>query len=247
MEADRELGAGLPPDEFALAARYAVAETAELGRGLHDPVEVGSPRLVGLLVLEGLMVSSTQVADRRCGELVGPGELLRPWDHSDELARMPFEFHWRVIEPVRLALLDRRFMVVLARWPQLMHVIVERAVERSEALALSMAIHCLQHVELRLLVLFWHLADRFGHVTPDGVLIPLKLSHSDIAELAGSQRPSVSARLAVLAGRRELIRQPDRTWLLLGRAPEGIQDTRGRATVSAKSEARFAGAGGPRP
>ncbi|HET9102425.1 MAG TPA: hypothetical protein VFN55_03660 [Solirubrobacteraceae bacterium] len=98
---------------------------------------------------------------------------------------------WRVIEPLRLAVLDPRVAVVGGRWPALMHAIVYRAVERSHALALNVGIHCLQHVELRLLVLFWHLADRFGRVTREGTVIPVKLSHGDIAELIGSQPSEV--------------------------------------------------------
>lgn len=127
-------------------------------------------------MLDGLIVRGVNVAHRRCGELVGAGALLRPWGNFGEQAPMPFEVRWRVIEPVRLALRDQRVMVVSARWPPLMHAVVKRAVERSHALALNVAIHCLQHVELRLLVLFWHLADRFGRVTSEGTIIPIRLS-----------------------------------------------------------------------
>ena len=137
----------------------------------------------------------------------------------------------RVISPVRVALLDHRITTVSARWPALMHRIVARAVERSHALALNVAIHCLQHVELRLLVLLWHLADRFGRVTPEGTVIPLKLSHGDIAELIGSQRPSVSSRLATLAERGQIVRRGDRSWLLRGDPPSEVRDMRTRARI----------------
>jgi CRP-like cAMP-binding protein len=108
-------------------------------------------------------------------------------------------------------------------------------VERSQALAVSVAIHCLQHVELRVLVLFWHLADRFGRVTPEGIVIPLKLSHSDVADLIGSQRPSVSSRLSELSGRGELIRRADRTWLLRGEPPAQLRDVRSRSSARPRS------------
>ena len=142
---------------------------------------------------------------------------------------MPFEIRWRVIQPVRLAVVDQRMSAVSAKWPALMHGIVQRAVERSHALALNVAIHCLQHVELRLLVLFWHLADRFGRVTTDGIVIPLKLSHADLAELVGSQRPSVSTHLSRLRARDEVVRREDRTWLLPGDPPEELRDMRARS------------------
>ena len=120
---------------------------------------------------------------------------------------------------MQLALLDARLITLSARWPELMQGVLRRAIERSHALALNVAIHSLQHVELRLLVLFWHLADRFGRVTPEGTVVPLKLSHGDLAELIGSQRPSVSLRLAGLGASGQLRRRPDRTWLLRGEPP----------------------------
>jgi CRP-like cAMP-binding protein len=142
---------------------------------------------------------------------------------------MPFEVSWRVIEPVTLGLLDIKLVTLDARWPQLIHGILRRAVERSHALALDVAIHSLQHLELRLLVLFWHLADRFGRVSTEGTIVPLRLSHSDIAELVGSHRPSVSVRLPELAKRRVLVRRTDRTWLLLGQPPAELRDIRANA------------------
>jgi CRP/FNR family transcriptional regulator, cyclic AMP receptor protein len=229
LEKDPDLGADLSPDEFAQASRYAVAEVVDLPRGLHDPGRVAPPDLLGLVVIDGLLIRSVHVAERRCGELVGPGSLLRPWDHFGNYAPMPFDVRWRVLEPCRLALLDQRITIVAARWPALMHRIVARAVERSHSLALDVAIHCLQHVELRLLVLMWHLADRFGHVTTEGTVIPLKLSHGDLAELIGSQRPSVSSRLAQLAASGQVVRRDDRTWLLRGEPPSEVRDMRARS------------------
>lgn len=134
------------------------------------------------------------------------------------------------------------WMAVCARWPSLMHGVVSRAVERSHSLALMVAIHSLQHVELRLLVLFWHLAERFGRVTREGTVIPLTLSHGDIAELIGSQRPSMSTRLGVLAAQGDLTRRPDRTWLLHGQPPSEVRDMRARAAAARDDGLLLAGA-----
>ncbi len=228
LEVDPDLGQGLSAEDRAHAQRFAVAETIRLGRGVHDPSRIGSPDLLGLLVLDGLLIRGVEVAERRCGELVGAQELLRPWDHFGHAAPMPFEVRWRVVQPVTLAILDNRFTLVSARWPTLIHDLVRRAVERSHALAFNVAIHCLQHVRLRLLVLLWHLADRFGRVTQEGTVVPLKLSHGDLAELIGSQRPSVSASLGKLAEEGLVSRRDDRTWLLHGDPPEELRDMRAR-------------------
>jgi CRP/FNR family transcriptional regulator, cyclic AMP receptor protein len=216
----------MTPAEFEQARRCAVVELATLEPGMHNPGRVGSRDLLGLLVFDGLLLRYVQVAERRCAELVGPGGIVRPWDHFGEHAPMPFEVSWRVIEPVTLGLLTPQLIALGARWPQLIQGILLRAVERSHALALEVAIHSLQHLELRLLVLFWHLADRFGHVTTEGTVVPLRLTHGDIAELVGSQRPSVSVRLSELAAHRRLVRRRDRTWLLLGEPPLELRDMR---------------------
>jgi CRP/FNR family transcriptional regulator, cyclic AMP receptor protein len=229
LDVDPDLGAELAPEEFERARHYAVVEVASLEPGVHDAWRIGDPRLLGLLVTEGLLIRSVQVAERRCGELVGRGSIVRPWDHFGEYAPTPFEVSWRVIAPVELALLDTQLVKLGARWPQLIHAILCRAVERSHGLALDVAIHSLQHIELRLLVLFWHLADRFGRVTSEGTVVPLRLSHSDIAELIGSQRPSVSVHLSELAKRGVVARRPDRSWVLLGEPPAELRDLRANA------------------
>lgn len=229
LDEDPELGSELSSEDFEQAHRYAVARTSTFDRGMYDPHTIGASDLLGLLVLEGLMIRGVEVAERRCGELVGPGALLRPWDNFGRSAPMPYEVHWRVIDPIRVAILDQRTLMVSARWPPLVHALVKRAVERSHALALNVAIHCLQHVELRLMVLFWHLADRFGRVTREGTVVPLKLTHRDLAELIGSQRPSVSQKLVELSDRGQVVRRPDRTWLLRGDPPNDVRDLRARA------------------
>lgn len=229
LEQDPELGSGLPPDQVEHARRLAVAEVVELGRGEHDLSTVGTPQLLGLLVLQGLMIRSVAVTERPCGgELVGPGTLVRPRGHFGEAAPMPFDVHWRVIESTRVALLDQRVTLLCARWPPVLYELVRRAVERSDMLAFTVAIDSLQHVELRLLVLLWHLADRFGRVTPGGTLLPLRLTHRDLAQLVGCTRPTVSAQLVKLSQQGRVVRRPDKTWLLHGEPPEQLQDLRAR-------------------
>jgi CRP/FNR family transcriptional regulator, cyclic AMP receptor protein len=209
LDADPSLAAALSEEELALARRYAVADVFELHRGIHQPRGLfDGTGLLGLLVLDGLVIRQVAVGDRQCGELVGPGAVLRPWDDFGEVAPLPFDVCWRVIRDVRIAQLDRRFMATIVHWPALIETFTARATERAQTLAFNVAIHCLRHVHLRLLALLWHLADRFGRVTADGTQVPLPLSHADLAELVGAQRPSVSVALKRLAGE-GLVRRAD--------------------------------------
>jgi len=234
LEEDSSLGHTLSGEDLRAARRYAVASAHTLERGIYRPQALfAGDGLLGLLVLDGLMVRQVAVAERRCGELVSQGALLRPWDHFGEHAPMPFEVRWRVIETARIALLDQRFVAVVARWPSLVYSLVERSIERAHMLAFNVAIHCLHHVDVRLLVLMWHLADRFGKVTPEGTVVPVALTHRDLAELVGAQRPSVSLALGELAQREQLKRRKDRSWVLLGDPPRELRDVQRRRARAA--------------
>jgi CRP/FNR family transcriptional regulator, cyclic AMP receptor protein len=231
LDADPSLGAGLSEEELAGARRYAVVESVTLPRGAYNPRELfDGTGLLGLLVLDGLLIRQVAVGDRQCGELVGPGAVLRPWDDFGQVAPLPYEVSWRVVREIRVAQLDRRFLATIVHWPALIETFTARAAERAHTLAFNVAIHCLRHVHLRLLALLWHLADRFGRVTPEGTNVPLPLSHADLAELVGAQRPSVSVALKRLADAGEVCRAADNTWLLSHEPPSELRDMRARKT-----------------
>ena len=61
-----------------------------------------------------------------------------------------------------------------------------------------LAITGIRGLEVRVLVLLWHLADTFGRVGREGVILPLPLTHQLIGRLAGATRPSVSTALKAL-------------------------------------------------
>ncbi len=215
LDHDVGLRSVLSEAERARARQHAVAGVIELTTGDWSPErEEGAAAELGLLVLEGLMIRDVSVADARCGELIGPGTLLRPRDDRGADAPMRHEVGWRVVEPTRLAILDRRFLRVAAHWPALMTALVSRATERAHNLGVMVSIHSLKRVDTRLLAFFWHLADRFGKVTAEGVLIPLQLTHRQLALLVGAQRPSVTSALGALAEREQLRRDERGNWLL---------------------------------
>jgi CRP/FNR family transcriptional regulator, cyclic AMP receptor protein len=225
LDHDAGLRSSLPESERARARQHAVAAVVELSSGdWHPSAEDGADAELGLLVLEGLLIRDVTVADARCGELIGPGTLLRPEDDRDTDAPMRHEIGWRVVEPTRLAVLDRRFLRVATHWPQLITALVARATERAHNLGIMVSIHSLKRVDTRLLAFFWHLADRFGKVTADGVLIPLALTHRQLALLVGAQRPSVTSALGTLA-ERDLLRRDERgNWLLSLSSASGHPD-----------------------
>ena len=84
-----------------------------------------------------------------------------------------------------------------------------------------MAIAHHPRVDARLLHLLWQLADRWGRVTPQGVSIPLRLTHELLADLVAAQRPSVTLSLQQLERQGEITREGGR--LMLIGDPPGIE------------------------
>jgi CRP-like cAMP-binding protein len=77
-------------------------------------------------------------------------------------------------------------------------------------------------VDVRLHMLFWHLAARWGRVRGDGVTVPLRLTHTVLADLVAARRPTVTTALSELS-RQGLVRSVDDGWLLSGEPPgDGI-------------------------
>ena len=96
---------------------------------------------------------------------------------------------------------------------------MERALRRSRSLTVQLAIAQARHADVRLLALFWHLADRWGRVTHDGVLVELELTHSLLSRLTCLRRPTVSLTLKELEDKGELMRLSRSRWLLRGSRP----------------------------
>ena len=125
-----------------------------------------------------------------------------------------------MLEPTRLAVLDHRFAAVASRWPALVDVILRRSTLRARSLAFHRAVTHLTRVDERLLLTLWFLAERWGRVGPEGVVLPLRLTHQMLAGLVGAQRPSVTTALGELTTAGLVERRDDGSWLLHGEPPE---------------------------
>lgn len=177
---------------------------------------------LGLLLVEGMLVRRVGLERRFGAELLSVGDLLQPSEHDGEEATLPFEATWRVLAPLRLAVLDLDWMARMAPFPEVTAELTRRVMVRSRRLASMLAIAQHHRLEDRLRLLFWELADRYGRVGPDGVRLEVGLTHELISHLVGAHRPSVSAALARLdqAG---YIQRRERGWLLLGDQP-GLEE-----------------------
>ena len=176
-----------------------------------------------MLVLSGLLIRHVGIDGRFGAELLGEGDLLRPWTDENDSPLLPVETDWSVIHPARLAVLDRDFIGHLAAYPELAGCFVARATQRARNLAVNMAIVHQARVDTRVRMLLWHLAGRWGKVRADGTVVPLRLTHAVLSELVAARRPTVTSALSDLS-RRELIRPFRDGWLLYGEPPVELLD-----------------------
>lgn len=177
---------------------------------------------LGLLVIDGLLIRTVELHGRCCPELVGAGDVLRPWEPGE--ASVGHATSWTALHRSSVAILDERFAAIAGRWPSIMSALLARSVQRSRSLALQLAIVHVRHAEMRLRLLFWHLADRWGRVTPAGVHVPLCLTHEMLAQLTCMRRPTASSTLSSLARGGEIRRRRDGTWLLTGSPPASVDE-----------------------
>ncbi len=219
LEADPTLGAHLEPASLLAARREAFAPVLPLSRGPWEwertPMQPGDS--LGMLVLGGMLTRRQGIGELSFVELLGEGDVLRPWT-SEESTTLASAASWQVLSPARIALLDRDFALRTRHWPEIAAALLERSSLRSRSLVIALAIHGAVRVKDRLLLTLWHLADRWGHVTPRGTVLPIALTHESLAQLIGARRSPVTVALGEL--RREgLVRRERGTWLLSGSPP----------------------------
>lgn len=220
LDEDPDLAARLTGERLEQARGRLVAGVARRSAGelVLPQAQAGA---LGLLVLDGVLVREVLMEDTVSAELLGAGDLLRlpPAEHATRLLRS--NVRWTVLQPARIAVLGPRCAAAIGDYPEVNGALFDRVAERAERLAVTQAICQLNGVDRRVLSLLWHLAERWGRVAGDGIVMPLPLPHRIIATLVGARRPTVSTAIARLSEDGSVERRPDGGWLLRGE-PVGL-------------------------
>jgi CRP/FNR family cyclic AMP-dependent transcriptional regulator len=234
VDADPDLADLLEAGEVERARRDALMRVVKLSPGAWDAASAVEPDVHhrGFLVVEGLVSREVDVLGRTCVELLGHGDVMRPWTWDEEGSHVQAEVGWEVLEPTRLATLDHGFVVRIVPWPQLGLELFNRGTRRAHNLAVSLAIAHHQRVDDRLLLTLWHLAERWGKVRPDGIVVPLPLGHQRLSELVGAHRPTVTTALGDLTKAGAISRRESGHWLLHGQPPEQLRGHRLAAAMT---------------
>jgi CRP/FNR family transcriptional regulator, cyclic AMP receptor protein len=228
VDADPDLADLLDEPDRERARREALTRERRLSPGDWDVSRAVEPdkHHRGFLIIEGLLSRDVDVLGRTCVELLGAGDVLRPWRWDSEGSHVHAEVGWTVLEPTRLAVLDHGLVVRMNPWPQLGLELFARGTRRAHHLAVALAIAHHQRVDDRLLLTLWHLAERWGRVAPEGISVPLPLSHQRLADLVGAHRPSVTTAMGDLVRSGAVSRREDGIWMLHGAPPAQLRHHR---------------------
>jgi CRP/FNR family transcriptional regulator, cyclic AMP receptor protein len=220
---DPELAEHLTAERRATAARDCVARSIHLPTGEWTPTfDTETMRFgIGMLILDGLVARRVGIAGRCGAELLGDGDVLRPWQSEDPESTLARTGKWRILRPSRMAILDNDFAIRITRYPEVVSTLFARSTGRSRQIAVNMAIVQQPRIDLRLQMLFWELADRWGTVRQDGVHVPLPLTHSMLADLVAARRPTVTKALGELSERSAVV-WTGADWWLPGEPPDDI-------------------------
>jgi hypothetical protein len=217
LDLDPGLGAHLDERRRDAARAELTVRQLRLARGSWNGGDLrpAGPDHLGLLLIDGAIAREVVIGDTISTELLGAGDLIRPWRVKDEPQLLGRQIRWQVLAGTHAAVLDHSFGDAVLRYPEVTATLLDRLADRAERLATMKAIAQVTSVERRLLALFWHLAERWSRPVADGVVVvPLTLSHRLLGELVGARRPTVSSAAAKLERDGRLTRRSDGTWLI---------------------------------
>ena len=171
-----------------------------------------SPLFLGYLILEGAFTREVEVSSRPSVELLGPGDLVRPWVVPQALDAMGVTDEWALLSTGHVAMIDEQFHLAAQDFPSILTVLMDRVVARSRWLGFHVALCQLPRIDHRLLLTFRYLAERWGVGDARGVKIPIRLSHRNLAAMIGARRPKVSSALTTLSESGLVEQAPDGSW-----------------------------------
>ena len=222
LREDVDFAEQLPAETLEAAIASSAAAVMAVEPGCWSPPVPSRPAgWLGYLVLEGMLARRVTVEGTTWTELLGPGDILLPWQRNTELdATFPPSVSFEVLARVRIAMLDRGFAMRMAAWPEIASTASARLVERVGSLTYLLAACGRVGVADRLGLMLRHFGDRWGRVTPEGVVVDLPgVTHELLASQVGAARPSVTTALGRLQRSGEIRRTGPGRWLLSHPSP----------------------------
>lgn len=214
LDVEPELASWIAPHERAAARLATRLHVVTRQPGPFEPsavLAVGRHGF-GALIVSGLISREIEINEQPVMRLEGPGEILLEEPPDAGTTELPET--WRACVTTRFAILDDTVLVAIRRWPGLARGVFACLQQSHDTTLLQLSISHLPRVEDRILALFRLLASRWGRMTPDGIAVPIALTHEAIGRMVGARRPTVTLALRELALQHHLDRQADGRWLL---------------------------------
>ena len=173
------------------------------------------------VLVEGTVLKETALASSAALELLGPGDVLAPPLSATRQGDGRAVSRYFAFGAASIATLGSPFKRDAVRWPQLSDFLHHQLAEQAHRASMHVAMLHLPRAQDRILALFADLGERFGRVTPDGILIDLPLNHDLIGRLTASRRPTATLALQELYGQGHLTRLAYNSWKLARSSSSG--------------------------
>ncbi len=210
-----EIVASVPANDRLLAERTLIVPLVSArNTDLADVISTQIPGAFDFVVVDGVVLKQTALAGRAALELLGRGDLLAPPLTPTRQLESRALSRYLAHGPVSLAALEDHVRQAAQRWPGVADFLHDRLARQTHHASMHLAMLHLPRIEDRLIALFADLAERFGHMATDGILIDLPLTHETIGGLVAGRRPTVTLALQELASNGVIERHEGDRWKL---------------------------------
>jgi CRP/FNR family transcriptional regulator, cyclic AMP receptor protein len=213
LEVDARLAAGIAPHERRRAVEASRAPLRVLSAGEWQFEPAPDTTSLGALILKGMVVLRMDFCGRTHLEVLGEGDVLNPWRLATDTP-LQEQVRIHVTQSAYLALLDHRFVLQMTPWPEISAALMRREIWRTRRMMLQACILSQPLVDERLELMLWRLAEQFGSLTRDGLLVRLPFTHLQLAEMIAARRSTVTVAANRLVAEDRLRRPGRNQWLL---------------------------------
>lgn len=211
LDVEPDLGRGIEPQDWELARQATRSTMIQVEPGecewLAGAYDSGS--IVGLVVNDGMISREISFGEHVAFDLLASGDvLLLPGTGSDELD-LGGRVTLTALNPGELIVLSRPFVHAAARWPSLLTNVHRRLEAQQRRVAIQCLAAHMPRAEDRLLLTLWLLAHTCGRVAPEGIVLPLSLSHEALGRVAAARRSTITLALRQLETAGLIQRRPN--------------------------------------
>ncbi|MGN6872132.1 MAG: Crp/Fnr family transcriptional regulator [Solirubrobacteraceae bacterium] len=210
-----EILANVPAEDRLLAERTLIVPLISArNEDLADVISTQIPGAFDFVIVDGVVLKETTLAGRSALELLGRGDLLAPPLTPASQLESRAVSRYLAHEQASLAAIEDHVRQSARRWPGIADFLHDRLARQAHHASMHLAMLHLPRAEDRLIALFADLAERFGHMAADGILIDLPLTHEIIGGLVASRRSTVTLALTRLASNGIIARVEGDRWKL---------------------------------